>query len=137
MRIQRMAFIQHDPQSGTSQILFLLRSGHDLELECQIRTRKGQVSDEPLRLAFTLDDKLVNQLDRHKRNTHESYAAWRNVIAVCLDKGPGVIGKPVNALIGLAAVAMFGEPTWQIDDELIPANSKMLQLIRVHHEKVR
>ena len=133
MRIQRMAFIQKDPQSGTSQILFLLRSGHDLELECQIRTRKGQVSGDPLRLAFTLNDALSNQLDRHKRNSVESYDAWRRVVGQCLIDNIK-FGDPT---IGIVAIVEFGEPTWQIDDELIPANSKMLQLIRVHHEKVR
>lgn len=132
-----MAFIQKDRNNGTTQQLFLLRSGHDLELECRIVDRRGKVEGESIRLAFSLTDALANQLDRHKRNSPESYDAWRKVLAVCIDTHPGVIGKPVNLLIGLAAVAMFGEPTWQIDDELIPANSKMLQIIRVHHEKVR
>jgi len=134
MRISRMAFVQHDPQSGMAQVLYLLRSGHDLELECHIQNRKGQVSGEPLRLAFTLDDKLANQLDRHKRNSVESYDAWRKVIASCLNLNILFGGSlPENPrLIGVAAIAEFGEPLWQHDEELFPANHKMRQAIHVH-----
>jgi len=128
MRIQRMAFVQHDPQSGTSQILFLLRSGHDLELECQIRDRKGNMPDEPLRMAFTLNDQLVNKLDRHKRNSVESYAAWRRVIMECLIGNIG-FGDP---RIGLVAIAEFGEPCWQLDEVLSIVDANMAQVVRIH-----
>lgn len=128
MRIQRMAFVQHDKQTGTSQILFLLRSGHDLELECQIRNRRGNFVDDSVKLAFTLNDKLANQLDKHKRNSDESYDAWRRVVVECLSE-PGSI---VNGFIGLATIVEFGEPCWQLDEELSITDANMTQVVRVH-----
>jgi len=128
MQIQRMSFIQHDPQSGTSQVLFLLRSGHDLELECQIRDSRDYIVDEPVQLAFTLNDKLVNQLDRQSPNSVESYDAWRRVVAECLSE-PGCI---VNGLIGLAAIVEFGEPCWQLNENLTIVDRNILQVTQVY-----
>lgn len=142
MRIQRMAFVQRDQRIGMSQQLFLLRSGHDLELECIIVDRGGKTIPEPIRFAYTLDDKRANQLDKPKKNSPECYDAWRKVITSILNEGVlNATGEWVTAkaiLVGVAMIAEFGEPVWLIEENLSVIDANIVQLVRTHHsEKAR
>lgn len=132
-----MAFIQRDAEARTTQQLFLLRSGHDLELECRTADWQGHVINRPVnRLAYTLDDKQAIQLDRHVRNSVESYDAWRKVIESILNNGVIRDGwyVPTHAqLVGLVTIAAFGEPVWELEENLSVVDHNMLALI--HSEK--